>query len=183
MVWVTYMSEKCPEFIYKIISVGNGGVGKTSLALRYAHGTFREEYIVSIGVNFFSKDVVIDDVNIKLQIWDTGGQEKFKGIRPYYFKNADGTLLCFSITDRESFNDITDWYEQVLKFSPKSVFILVATKCDLNDNRKVSKEEIANFAKKLGVPFFETSAKEDVRVTDLFEYLARKIFEHKKHCK
>ena len=167
------------DIVFKIIVVGDAGVGKTSLALRYTQNTFTEEYIVTIGVNFLSKLVKINNDRVKLQIWDTGGQERFAYIRPSYYKGATGAIITYDITNRESFIHLPRWLKELDKYCEGLITVLVGNKADLEDRRQVEYSEGEDFAKSYSLPFFETSAKENKNVVDVFEYLARAIYNEK----
>ncbi|MFQ6125646.1 MAG: Rab family GTPase [Candidatus Heimdallarchaeota archaeon] len=153
----------------KIVVVGDPAVGKTSLTTRYATGEFRETYLTTIGVNFFRKDVQINDREVRVQFWDTGGQERFNILLPAYYKAAQAAILVYDLTSRESFEKITFWMNQVLKHCPDARFCLVGNKNDLENQRSLSTAEGVKLSKKLGCKFFETSAKTDTNVTEMFE--------------
>ena len=123
----------------------------------------------SIGVDFKLKNIEIDSKKIKLQIWDTAGQERFKTITTSYYKGAHAILIVFDITDRDSFDHVRNWMADIDKFAKEGVLrILVGNKCDLEQNRKVRKEEAEEIAKKYGINYIETSAKDTINVDDLF---------------
>ena len=123
----------------------------------------------SIGVDFKLKNIEIDSKKIKLQIWDTAGQERFKTITTSYYKGAHAILIVFDITDRDSFDHVRNWMADIDKFAKEGVLrILVGNKCDLEQNRKVRKEEAEEIAKKYGINYIETSAKDTINIDDLF---------------
>ena len=125
----------------------------------------------SIGVDFKLKNIEIDSKKIKLQIWDTAGQERFKTITTSYYKGAHAILIVFDITDRDSFDHVRNWMADIDKFAKEGVLrILVGNKCDLEQNRKVRKEEAEEIAKKYGINYIETSKK-------IFENRLFKIWE------
>lgn len=163
------------KYHFKVLVVGDGGVGKTSLTLRFTTGSFRENYMPTLGVNFYSKTVHIDGLYVKLTIWDTGGQEKFKPLLPNYFRGGQGALVVFDVTNPESFRSVEDWVAQVKRYCGDIPLILVGNKVDLSSQRKISFEEGARLASKLNIPYFESSAKTGACVEDVFTSLASLI--------
>ncbi len=130
----------------------------------------------SIGVDFKLKNIEIDNKKIKLQIWDTAGQERFRTITTSYYKGAHAILICFDITDRESFLHIRNWMADIDKFAKEGVLrILVGNKCDLEQSRQVRKEEANEIANKYGIKYIETSAKETTNIEDLFISTAKHL--------
>ena len=130
----------------------------------------------SIGVDFKLKNIEIDNKKIKLQIWDTAGQERFRTITTSYYKGAHAILICFDITDRESFDHIRNWMADIDKFGKEGVLrILVGNKCDLEHARQVRKEEGNEIANKYGIKYIETSAKDTINIEDLFISTAKHL--------
>ena len=123
----------------------------------------------SIGVDFKLKNIEIDGTKIKLQIWDTAGQERFRTITTSYYKGAHAILIVFDITEKESFEHIKNWMQDIDKFAKLGVYrILVGNKCDLENQRRVSKEEAKELAEKYGIEYIETSAKETINIEPVF---------------
>lgn len=163
------------KYNFKVLVVGDGGVGKTSLTVRFTTGSFRENYLPTLGVNFYSKTVDVDGTLVKLTIWDTGGQERFKPLLPNYFKGGQGSLVVFDVTDPETFRSVEDWVGQVRRYCGDIPLVLVGNKIDLSSERKVKSEESARLAERLGIPYFESSAKTNEKVYDVFVFLASLI--------
>ena len=165
------------DYLFKSIVVGDGGVGKTALTLRFSKGFFTEDYKMTIGVDFHVKTINIDSVEgpirAKLQIWDTGGQERFSSIRPMYYRGSLGALLIFDLTNAASFEHLPQWIEEVRANVKSEIpLLLVGNKSDLVDLRAVNLEEINNFTRNFNLYYMETSAKTGEGVGDCFYILA-----------
>ena len=164
------------DYLLKYIIIGDAAVGKSNLLLRYAHGQFKPEYQLTIGVEFGAKNVQINNKVFRIQIWDTAGQENFRSITRAYYKNSVCALVVYDISSRDSFNNVTTWIEDCKNQSPKTIFLaLVGNKCDLNDKRQVSIEEGRDLAEKNQMLFFETSAKDGINVEEIFLNTANEI--------
>jgi len=165
------------DYLFKSIVVGDGGVGKTALTLRFSKGFFTEDYKMTIGVDFHVKTISIDSnegpIRSKLQIWDTGGQERFSSIRPMYYRGSLGALLIFDLTNSSSFEHLPQWIEEVrANVKTEIPLLLVGNKSDLVDQRAVSLEEINIFTRDFNLYYMETSAKTGEGVGDCFYILA-----------
>jgi len=165
------------DFLFKSIVVGDGGVGKTALTLRFSKGFFTEDYKMTIGVDFHVKTITIDTnegpIRAKLQIWDTGGQERFSSIRPMYYRGSLGALMIFDLTNSASFEHLPQWIEEVRANVKSEIpLLLVGNKSDLTNERLVSIEEINNFTRDFNLYYMETSAKTGEGVGDCFYILA-----------
>ena len=160
----------------KLLMIGDSAVGKTSLLLRYANDTFSSTFITTIGIDFKIKTVDLDGRRVKLQIWDTAGQEQFRTITRSYFRGAQGIVLVYDITDRGTFNSVRSWMAQINEHADGQVNkILVGNKCDNSSARKVSADEGRKLADEYGVRFIETSAKQNVNVTEAFRAIAQQV--------
>ena len=151
---------------YKIIFVGDAGVGKTTIISRIMDNPFNEVYEPSIGVDFMSKNIKFRDQSIKLQIWDTAGQEKYKGLIPSYVRNSSIVFLVYDVSVKASFDNIPKWIN-FIKTIENTTLVLCGNKIDL-ENREVKKEEGEALAQKEGISFFEVSAKTDENIKNMF---------------
>lgn len=162
-------------FQFKIILVGDSGVGKSSILYRYVNNKFRDITDITIGVDFGVKIITINDVPIKLHIWDTAGQEQFKCITRQYFKNAIGVLLCYDVTNRQSFDNIINWLNILKEEIPNAVIKLIGTKADLINQRTVSISEGKILQKQYNLLFEELSSKDNNSTIDKSFYELTKI--------
>ncbi|XP_072504129.1 ras-related protein Rab-7b [Notamacropus eugenii] len=160
----------------KLIIIGALGVGKTSLLNQYVHKTFYEDYQTTLGASILSKIIMVDNTTLKLQIWDTGGQERFRSMVSTFYKGSDGCILAFDVTDRDSFHALDTWRGDILQKTvpTEQVFpmVVLGNKIDLDD-REVSQEKALDWCKEKDIPYFEVSAKNDINVEQAFELLAR----------
>jgi len=164
------------DHLVKLLMIGDSGVGKSCLLLRFSDDSFNNNFITTIGIDFKLKTVELDGKRVKLQIWDTAGQERFRTITTAYYRGAMGVLLVYDITDEQSFLNIRNWMRNIEQHSSQNVQkILVANKCDCSDERLISTVRGEDVAKEYGIKFFETSAKSDVNVYEAFTTLARDI--------
>ena len=166
--------------IYKVILVGDSGVGKTCLLSMYVKGVC-EPTIPTIAVEFCTKEIELyDGTKIKVQLWDTAGQERFKSLAMTYYRKAFGILLLFDVTKKSSFNACKNYLEEVRNNSDKKcVIYLVGNKIDLENEREITKEEAENFAKNENIKYIETSAVKNLKVTEVFTSLLNNIHQIK----
>jgi Ras-related protein Rab-1A len=165
----------------KVILIGDSGVGKTCLIQQYTSKEFTEEHITTIAAGDKSfKEVKVGEKTLKLEIWDTVGQEKFKSVNKIYMNQAKIALIVYDMTDQNSFNNLKNWYQE-LKDKNDSVEIIgvIANKSDLYEDKVIDKEEGENYAKSINALFFETSAMDYESVAAVFEGLAKKYVEKK----
>ena len=167
------------NYIFRICILGDSNVGKTSLLSRFTDRSFKESYNNTIGVDFKIVTLKYNDIIIKLHIWDTAGQERFKSIAVNYFKNAQGFIFVYDITEENSFKNIENWIElALLNSNTVGINILVGNKCDREEERKVDKNSGEEFSKIKKLIFLETSAKNDHNVEKLFEYFTYKLIKY-----
>lgn len=164
------------DYLFKILLIGNSGVGKSSLLLRFADDTFTDNFMPTIGVDFKIRTLEVDGKTIKLQIWDTAGQERFKTITSSYYKGAHGIIVVYDVTDKESFKNIDTWMNEVEKHASDNVSrILVGNKNDLSDSRQVTTDEGKELSDQYNIRFMETSAKESANVEEAFTLMTKEI--------
>jgi len=168
------------DFLIKVIVAGNSGVGKSSLLQQYVDKTFTDQFIATIGVDFKIKSTMLKSgKKAKLQLWDTAGQERFRSIVASYWRGADGVLLVFDVTERASFDAVKTWAEDIDRYARPAVQkILIGNKSDMERKRVVSYEEANNLARRLGIVYFETSAKSSNGVQDAFEAISNQVAEN-----
>ncbi|KAI9253880.1 small GTP binding protein RAB6A [Phascolomyces articulosus] len=161
---------------YKLVFLGEQSVGKTSLITRFMYDTFDNTYQATIGIDFLSKTMYLDDRTIRLQLWDTAGQERFRSLIPSYIRDSSVCVVVYDISNRASFLNTTKWIDDVRAERGKDVIIvLVGNKTDLNDKRQVSVEDGENQAKEYNVMFIETSAKAGFNVKALFRKIGHAL--------
>jgi len=166
-------------YLFKYIIIGDTGVGKSCLLLQFTDKRFQPVHDLTIGVEFGARMITIDNRQIKLQIWDTAGQESFRSITRSYYRGAAGALLVYDITRRETFNHLTRWLEEARQNSNSNMAImLIGNKSDLEHRRAVSTKEGEQFAQEHGLIFLETSAKTAANVEEAFIKTAEKIYEN-----
>lgn len=164
------------DYLIKLLLIGDSGVGKSCLLLRFSEDSFTPSFITTIGIDFKIRTIEIDGKRIKLQIWDTAGQERFRTITTVYYRGAMGILLVYDVTDQKSFENIKTWFGNVEQHASEDVNkILIGNKCDWDEKRVVSKEQGQALADSLGLQFVEASAKSNINVEDAFLSLARQI--------
>ena len=161
------MSSHKYDYLFKILIIGESGVGKTCLLLRFTEDSFTTTFLTTIGIDFKIKIINLENKLIKLQIWDTAGQERFRTITKTYYKGAHGIILTYDVTDQDSFKNIRNWIKQIEANAQGNVKrVLVGNKCDKPD-RVVTEEEGKKLADDYSMSFFETSAKTNKNVTKL----------------
>ena len=164
------------DYLFKLLLIGDSGVGKSCLLLRFADDTYTESYISTIGVDFKIRTIQLDGKTIKLQIWDTAGQERFRTITSSYYRGAHGIIVVYDTTDSETFEHVKTWLHEIDRYASENVNkLLVGNKSDLTSKRQVETESAKEFAESVNIPFLETSAKNATNVEDAFMTMAGEI--------
>ncbi|KAL5267149.1 hypothetical protein ACHWQZ_G004251 [Mnemiopsis leidyi] len=165
------------DFLFKIVLIGDANVGKTCVVQRFKTGSFTERLGSTIGVDFSMKTLEIDGKRVKLQVWDTAGQERFRTITQSYYRSAQGVIIAYDITNKETFRNVKNWLEDVQRYTSKDICkVLIGNKQDLEPLREVSTEDAQTTADIHGMlTFLETSAKESTNVNEVFELIARTL--------
>ena len=168
------------DIVYKVLLLGDSTVGKTCFLLRYCDKTFQDAHLSTIGLDYRLKSMTLKNKkNIKLQIWDTAGQDRFRAITKNYYKGANGIILIYDVTNLQTFENVKNWITQIREEANKNVVIFLAgNKADLpEESRAVQKEDGQKMAEEYNIPFQETSAKEGINVNETFQELVEKIDE------
>ena len=161
------------DYLFKLLLIGDSGVGKSCLLLRFADNSYTDTYISTIGVDFKIRTIDMSGKTIKLQIWDTAGQERFRTITSSYYRGAHGIIIVYDITDRQTFQNVQLWTQEIERYACEHVNkLVVGNKCDLEEKRAVPTEEAKAYSEKIGAPFLETSAKNATQVEQAFLTLA-----------
>ena len=170
------MSEEC---VYKILLLGDSMVGKTCFLLKYTDKSFQEIHMSTIGLDYRLKTLTLKNrKTVKLQIWDTAGQDRFRSITKNYYKKANGIILIYDVTNKKSYKNISVWINQIKEEAdPNVVIYLAGNKIDMEEERKIKTEEGEKLAEEYNFPFRETSAKEDININETFEDIAERIDE------
>ncbi|KAF2894291.1 hypothetical protein ILUMI_11883 [Ignelater luminosus] len=171
------------DHLFKLLIIGDSGVGKSSLLLRFADNTFSGSYITTIGVDFKIRTVSIDGQRIKLQIWDTAGQERFRTITSTYYRGTHGVIVVYDVTNGESFANVKRWLHEIEQNCDVVNRILVGNKNDCPDRKVVLTEDAKRFADTMGIQLFETSAKDNINVEEMFVSVTRLVLRAKLEMK
>lgn len=163
---------------HSVVFLGDSAVGKTSIIQQYLFNALNPDHKPSIGIDFFSQEVTFPDSNppktIKMRIWDTAGQEKFRSIIPSYIRTSTVTVIVFDITSMASFNNVSQWHETALSIAdPRVSFILVGNKADLEVDREVPTEKAESYASSIHAKYIETSARTPINIDELFQLIIR----------
>uniref|UniRef100_A0A8L2QAL6 small monomeric GTPase n=1 Tax=Rattus norvegicus TaxID=10116 RepID=A0A8L2QAL6_RAT len=159
---------KTYDYLFKLLLIGDSGVGKTCVLFRFSEDAFNSTFISTIGIDFKIRTIELDGKRIKLQIWDTAGQERFRTITTAYYRGAMGIMLVYDITNEKSFDNIRNWIRNIEEHASADVEkMILGNKCDVNDKRQVSKERGEKLALDYGIKFMETSAKANINVENV----------------
>lgn len=168
------MREEEIETAIKVVVVGNGAVGKSSMIQRYCKGIFTKDYKKTIGVDFLERQIEVNGEEVRLMLWDTAGQEEFDAITKAYYRGAQACVLAFSTVDRDSFEAIESWKKKVEDEVGEIGMVIVQNKIDLIDDAVVETEEAEALAHRLRLRFYRTSVKDNLNVDEVFRYLTEK---------
>ena len=164
------------EQLIKIVIIGDSGVGKSSIIVRFADNKYDDYFLPTIGLEFSIKKITIDDNLYKIHMWDLAGQERFRSITTSYYRNAQGILLAFDIANLDSFKNVEKWLFDIYKYSGDNTkIILIGTKSDLETERKISRENAEKFAKSINVSYYEISSKTNININEVFEDMVKQI--------
>lgn len=172
------MAKQAYDHLFKILLIGDSGVGKTCILCRFSDDSFNSSFISTIGIDFKMKTIELNGKKIKLQIWDTAGQERFYTITSTYYRGAMGIMLVYDVTDGKSFDSIGKWLRNIDENANEDVVkMIIGNKCDLEDKRVIPAERGQDVAKHHGIPFIETSAKTNVNIKRAFDDITSRILE------
>jgi Ras-related protein Rab-1A len=164
------------DYLFKLLLIGDSGVGKSSLLMRFAEDTYSPDFISTIGVDFRVKTVKIGEDRLRLQLWDSAGQERFRTITSSYYRGAHGIILVYDVGQRSTFNHLESWLGEIDRYAHQALILVIGQKSDLPDcKRQVSHEEAKHWAKERGLELVEVSAKESDNVNETFLALARRV--------
>ena len=165
--------QKC-----QLLIIGDSTVGKTSIITRFANGTFDSNYLATVGLDNFTKDEIIDNKTIRIKIWDTAGQERYKSLTKGFFRNAEGVMLVYDVTNSETYENLKYWMQSIKNNLGENMgeipIIIIGNKIDCQE-REVSFEEAENFWKEQGFPYFETSAKTGENIDKTIKFLVKQV--------
>ena len=168
------MSLRNYDYIIKLLIIGDASVGKSNITSKYVNNKTELTYDMTIGIELAVKYVTIDDIKYKLHIWDTAGQEMFRSISKMYYRDAKCCLIVYDITNRKSFLSLQNWYDDIIKAEPFINITIIGNKTDLEYQRVVDFEEGLDFAKKYGLPFYETNIYSP-KLNEIFENMITKL--------
>ena len=169
-------SEKEPQITVKLLLLGDSTVGKTSILVKYINDKFDEGAIATVGVDYMDKIINYKNLKIKLQIWDTSGEEKFRAITRNFYRNADGIFIVFDLTKKPTFDHVKIWISEAHDHNDTIKLVLIGNKLDLKNEIEVSNELASSYAKRNNLKYFETSAKEGTNINVAFDTIVDLLF-------
>ena len=165
--------QKC-----QLLIIGDSTVGKTSILSRFVDGTFNSNYLATVGLENITKDEIIDDKTIRIKIWDTAGQERYQSLAKSFYRNAEGVILVYDVTNLKTYENLKFWLQSIKNNMVADMgeipIIIIGNKID-RDEREVNREEAEKFLKDQGYPYFETSAKTGENIDMTIKYLVKKV--------
>ncbi|KAL5477875.1 hypothetical protein EMCRGX_G024728 [Ephydatia muelleri] len=168
------------DHLFKLLIIGDSGVGKSSLLLRFADNLFSGTYITTIGVDFKIRTIDVDGEKVKLQIWDTAGQERFRTITSTYYRGTHGVIVVYDVTNSDSFVNVKRWLQEIDQNCESVSRILVGNKNDAPDKKVVSSEDARKFSETMHIDFYEASAKDNINVEDIFNAITKQVLKSKR---
>lgn len=160
----------------KIVLLGESGVGKSSIVLRFVNNTFRPYSESTIGASFMTKLMVVNNIPIKYHIWDTAGQERYHSLAPMYYRGASVAIVVYDITNKNSFITVKKWIKELKEYAPKDILItIVGNKSDLLQKRKVSLMQVQAYSEEINAIYLETSAKDNKNIIELFTNIGNQM--------
>jgi Ras-related protein Rab-1A len=165
----------------QLLIISDSTVGKTSILSRFANGTFNSNYLATVGLDNFTKDETIDDKNVRIKIWDTAGQERYKALTKGFFRNAEGIMIVYDVTNQESFENLKNWIQSIKDnmgndFLERIPVVIIGNKID-SDEREIKTEDAESFCKQQNYPYFETSAKTGENIDNTIRFLVKKVID------
>ncbi|XP_023300824.2 ras-related protein Rab-21 [Lucilia cuprina] len=173
-------SQQPTQYNFKVVLLGEGCVGKTSIVLRYVEDKFNPQHISTLQASFLTKKVTLENGSkVQLNIWDTAGQERFHALGPIYYRGSHGAILVYDITDQDSFQKVKNWVKELKRMLGSEIILAIAgNKIDLEEHRTVMEEDALSYAESVGAHYFETSAKTNDNVEEVFVELTRLMVQH-----
>ena len=168
------------DHLFKLLIIGDTSVGKSSILLRFADNLFSGTYITTIGVDFKIRTMEMNGEKIKLQIWDTAGQERFRTITATYYRGTHGVIIVYDVTNADSFNNVKRWISEIENNCDYVDKVLVGNKDDNPEKKVVTQAESQRLADSQGMVLFETSAKDNINIEEVFDYITKKVLQTKK---
>lgn len=169
------------DHLFKLLIIGDSGVGKSSILLRFADDMFSGSYITTIGVDFKIRTITVDGEKVKLQIWDTAGQERFRTITSTYYRGTHGVIVVYDVQNAESFVNVKRWLHEIDQNCDIVNKVLVGNKNDCQaENKVVETEDSRRFAQQMDVALYETSAKDNINIEDVFNHITKLVLRTKK---